>query len=55
MVFNQIDVPHTSPSFGWDGTYRGKKMNPDVFVYLVNYTLIDGSEAKVAGDLSIIK
>lgn len=27
---------------GWDGTYRGKKMNPGVYVYYVDINFIDG-------------
>ena len=40
---------------GWDGTYRGKLMNPAVFVYIVTGTFIDGSEIKENGDFTLIK
>jgi gliding motility-associated-like protein len=30
-------------SRGWDGTYRGQLLNPDVFVYELRVTFCDGS------------
>ena len=30
-------------SDGWDGTYRGKRLDPDVFAYEVRVTFCDGS------------
>ena len=37
-----------SQSDGWDGTYKGKLLNPDVYVYEVRITFCDGT--RVASD-----
>ena len=40
---------------GWDGTFRNKKMNNAVFVYYLQATFIDGSEATQKGDITLIR
>ena len=40
---------------GWDGTYRGQKMNPAVYVYYYTVELPDKSIKKGFGDLTLIK
>lgn len=40
---------------GWDGTFRGKKMNNAVFVYYLQATFIDGSEVSQKGDITLIR
>jgi gliding motility-associated-like protein len=45
----------TDQSVGWDGTYKGKALAPDVFAYCVKVTCISGDEYIKAGNVSIIK
>lgn len=47
----------TSLDEGWDGTFRGKKMNPAVFVYFVEYTFkgIDQEAQILKGDVTLIR
>ena len=40
---------------GWDGKFNGNMMNPGVFVYQANVTLGDGREAKVKGDVTLLR
>jgi len=40
---------------GWDGTFRGKKMNNGVFVYYLKATFTDGNEATQKGDITLIR
>ena len=42
-------------NIGWDGTFRGKKMNNAVFVYYVQATFEDGSEVSQKGDITLIR
>jgi gliding motility-associated-like protein len=34
----------TNPNVGWDGTYRGKALNPGVYVYHADIEFIDKSK-----------
>ncbi|MBL4669657.1 MAG: gliding motility-associated C-terminal domain-containing protein, partial [Flavobacteriales bacterium] len=40
---------------GWNGTFRGKKMNNGVFVYYLKATFIDGAETSQKGDITLIR
>ncbi len=45
----------TSLADGWDGTFRGEKMNPAVFVYYVQATFTDGSDVTKKGNVTLIR
>jgi len=55
QVFFAENIPHSNPQFGWDGKYRGKKKQPDVFVYYGVIELIDGTFVEVEGNVTLIK
>lgn len=40
---------------GWDGTFRGKLMNPAVFVYVARIRLANGERVTLSGDITLIK
>jgi gliding motility-associated-like protein len=40
---------------GWDGTFRGKPMNPGVFVYYVEATFLNGTTSTLKGDVTLIR
>ena len=49
-VFGTTDINQ-----GWDGTHKGKGLNPGVFVYYVRTTFIDGSVGELKGNVTLIK
>ena len=46
-----IDQKGTS----WDGTFKGKDLSPDVFVYVAIVSFIDGEDVIFKGDVTIIR
>ena len=40
---------------GWDGTNRGLKLNPDVFIYSIEVLWNSGETEKFHGDVTLIK
>jgi len=54
-VFTYFNLPPNDPSYGWDGTYRGKALNPGVFVYFAILEFVDGSTKLVEGDVMLMK
>jgi gliding motility-associated-like protein len=48
-VFSSSD-----PGFGWDGTFKGKKMDPAAFAYYLKAT-VDGEEVLQKGSITIVK
>jgi len=54
-IFENNNFKANDPNMGWDGRYKGKKMNPAVFVYVVTGTFMDGSEISEKGDFTLVK
>lgn len=50
MVFETTDV-----SIGWDGTYKGRKLDPDVYDYYLQVTCIGGLEKIAKGNVTLMK
>ena len=40
---------------GWDGTYLGKQVENDVYVYRVIYRAIDGTEGSPSGSVTLVR
>ena len=54
VYFNDQEVLN-NPNQGWDGRYNSAKLNPGVYVYLVQYRDNNGQVLKRGGDLTIIR
>ncbi len=40
---------------GWDGTYKGKQVENDVYVYRIIYRDIDGNEGNPIGSVTLFR
>jgi gliding motility-associated-like protein len=49
-VFDTADA-----NFCWDGTYKGKNLNPGKFAYALTATLINNESVKLTGDVLLIR
>jgi gliding motility-associated-like protein len=49
-VYESTDI-----TAGWDGTYKGKPMDPAVFIYVITAKLQNGTEITKKGNVSLIK
>jgi gliding motility-associated-like protein len=50
MVFESTDR-----TIGWDGTFRGKQLDPDVYDYYLKAVCIDGAESIVKGNITLMR
>lgn len=50
MVFESTDR-----NYGWDGTFRGKALDPDVYDYYLKAICVDGEESIIKGNISLLK
>lgn len=50
LVFESFDQTE-----GWDGTKKGKLLNPGSFLWTLEYTLIDGVAAQKSGTVTLYK
>ncbi len=55
LVFEQNNFQPNDITQGWDGTFRGKKLNPNVFAYLITVQFIDGREELFKGNISLLR
>jgi gliding motility-associated-like protein len=53
--WGELVFESTDPSFCWDGTYKGKLLSSQVFVYLLDATLISGEIVNKKGNISLIR
>jgi gliding motility-associated-like protein len=54
-LYLQRNLPVNDPSAGWDGTFRGRVMDPGVYVYTIELELSDGSTRLYKGDVNLLK
>lgn len=45
----------TSLHIGWDGTFKGKKLTPDVYDYYLEATCINGDSSIIKGNITLLK
>ena len=54
-VFRRAVIPAGVPGLGWDGTFRGARMDPAVFVFWARVELSGGREVLLTGDVTLVR
>ncbi|MEJ0102611.1 MAG: PKD domain-containing protein [Bacteroidota bacterium] len=54
VVFEKINFPVNDSGYGWDGTFKGKGPQPDVYVYQVEVYCTNGELIKFTGNVALI-
>ena len=54
VVYEKSNFMPNDASAGWDGTYRGQKLNTDVFVYTVEIICDNSSTLIFKGNVALI-
>ncbi len=55
QVFSTENVLPNDPTFGWDGQFKGQRMNGGVFVYYVEVAFIDGETETYKGSVTLLR
>lgn len=55
LVYSQFGFQPNDPSLGWDGYFRGKPANPEVYVYYARVRFNDGISLLYKGDVVLVK
>ena len=55
LIFEGNDMDLGDPSQGWDGTFKGEFVQPDVFAYYALIEFIDDEVILFEGDLTVLK
>lgn len=54
-LYDQTELPLNDPSAGWDGAYRGRLMDPGVYVWVAHIERADGQVRIYKGDVTLIR
>ncbi len=54
-LFERLNIQPNDPTVGWDGTFKGQKLNPAVFVYYAEIKFIDGKTEVFSGDVTLVR
>ncbi len=55
QLFNAKDLPPNDPNYGWDGNFKGQRMDPAVFVYVARLLTRDGERITMSGDFQLLR
>lgn len=55
LIYEGTNFPLNSDIDGWDGTYKGQYLNPDVFAFYALIRFIDDEEIIYKGDLQLTR
>ena len=55
LVFEQNSFPPNDPNFGWGGSFNNNIMNPGVFIWMAEATLLDGRKVLYKGEMVLMK
>ncbi|KAA3630442.1 MAG: gliding motility-associated C-terminal domain-containing protein [Bacteroidetes bacterium] len=55
MVYERFNFPTNIPTYGWNGNFRGKPMNPSVFVFQAEIEFVDGEVEIFTGDITLMR
>lgn len=55
MVFEKANFAVNDPSLGWDGSYKGKQLSPDVYVYQVDVFCDNSESIRFEGSITLIR
>ncbi|MEL6274152.1 MAG: gliding motility-associated C-terminal domain-containing protein, partial [Bacteroidota bacterium] len=55
MVYSAENFPPNQPTYGWDGTYTGRRLNPGVYVYHIRMRLFSGEVVSLAGEVVLLR
>lgn len=55
VVFENREVPVNNPAYGWNGNYKGKAAQPDVYIYQLEIICANGELIKYSGNVALIR
>jgi gliding motility-associated-like protein len=55
VVFEKNSFNANDPSSGWDGTFKGARLNPEVFVYTIDIICDNNSVLNYKGNVALIQ
>ena len=55
QIFSQKNFEPNDPSLGWDGTFRGEFLKPEIYAWFAEIEYLDGSVDIFEGDVTLVR
>ena len=55
LVFQQSEFPVNDENFGWDGTFQGEPLKPQLLAYFLDVLYTDGKSKIFKGEITLIR
>jgi gliding motility-associated-like protein len=55
LVFESENAPPNNPAYGWNGNFKGKEQEMEVYGWVLNVTFIDGTTAQRKGNVTLLR
>ena len=55
VVFEKVNFLPNDPSAGWDGTFKGQKLNSDVYIYTAELLCENNTSLVVNGNIALLR
>ena len=55
VVFERQNFQPNDPSAGWDGTFKGRPLNPDIYVYAMVLLCFNNESIDMKGNVTLLK
>jgi gliding motility-associated-like protein len=55
LVYERANFPPNQQSYGWDGTYNGKALQPDVYVFIAEVACENGEIISLKGNVTLLR
>jgi len=55
VVFDKREFAANDPSVGWNGTFKGKKASPDVYIYTMEILCENNTIIPVKGNVTLLR
>lgn len=55
VIFERVGFSPNNAAYGWDGSYKGQKLAPDVFVYLAEIVCENNTLFNLKGNVTLIR
>lgn len=55
LIYKSSTTEFNETKVGWDGTFNGKPCQPGVYVFILQYTLMNGTTKAISGSITLIR
>lgn len=55
LIYKSSQTQFNDSQIGWDGTFNGNQCQPGVYVFILEYTLMNGERKTLAGSITLVR